>query len=56
MVTHLIGYDAAISDPALASVGGSVNETFHFPADPELLIQRTDNACQVNTGLPYSAL
>lgn len=35
----------AQSDPALAEVGGAVEETFHFPVDPTLLFQRTGYAC-----------
>ncbi len=34
-----------ISDPALAEVGGSVEEAFSFPIDPTLILQRTGFAC-----------
>jgi hypothetical protein len=36
---------AGSSEPALAAVGGSWTEPFVFPADPELLLQRTGFAC-----------
>ncbi len=34
-----------ISEPSLASIGGSWNEPFTFPVDPELIFQRTRFAC-----------
>ncbi|MDX1417731.1 MAG: lysyl oxidase family protein, partial [Candidatus Promineifilaceae bacterium] len=40
------------AEPALAEVGGTWQEPFVFPADPNLLIQRTDNACINEAGFP----
>jgi hypothetical protein len=40
------------SEPALAEVGGVWQEPFIFPADPGLLLQRTDNACVNEGGFP----
>ena len=41
-----------ISEPALAAVGGEWAEPFIFPADPDLLLQRTGNACVNEGGYP----
>ena len=40
------------AEPALADVGGVWNEPFIFPADPNLLLQRTGNACVNEGGYP----
>ncbi len=40
------------AEPALAAVGGIWEEPFIFPADPDLLLQRTDNACVNEGGFP----
>jgi hypothetical protein len=42
----------AQSEPALAEVGGVWQEPFVFPADPNLLLQRTGNACVNEGGFP----
>lgn len=42
----------AVSEPALADVGGVWREPFVFPADPDLLLQRTGNACVNEGGFP----
>lgn len=42
----------AESEPALAAVGGTWNEPFIFPADPDMLRQRTGNACVNEGGFP----
>jgi hypothetical protein len=47
-LTTMILADAdspAKSEPALAQVGGTWDEPFSFPADPELVFQRTRFAC-----------
>ncbi|VAW30518.1 hypothetical protein MNBD_CHLOROFLEXI01-3780 [hydrothermal vent metagenome] len=40
------------AEPALAEVGGIWDEPFVFPADPDLLLQRTSNACVNEGGYP----
>lgn len=35
----------AQTEPNLAKIGGTWDETFNFPTDPELLLQRTGYAC-----------
>ena len=40
------------AEPALAEVGGVWQEPFVFPADPQLLLQRTGNACINEGGFP----
>lgn len=41
-----------LAEPALADVGGVWEEPFVFPADPDLLLQRTGNACVNEGGFP----
>jgi hypothetical protein len=41
-----------LAEPALAEVGGIWLEPFVFPADPDLLLQRTGNACVNEGGFP----
>lgn len=40
------------AEPALAAVGGMWDEPFVFPVDPDLLLQRTGNACINEGGFP----
>lgn len=42
----------ARAEPALAAPGGVWTEPFIFPADPDLLLQRTGNACINEGGFP----
>jgi hypothetical protein len=42
----------AISEPALADVGGAWDEEFVFPVDPTLLLQRTGFACLTEDQFP----
>jgi len=42
----------AEAEPALAKTGGRWDEPFIFPLDPDLLLQRTDNACINEAGFP----
>lgn len=42
----------AVAEPALAAEGGVWNEPFVFPADPDMLLQRTGNACLNEAGFP----
>lgn len=42
----------AAAEPALAEIGGVWEEPFVFPADPDLLLQRTGNACINEGGFP----
>ena len=46
---------AAEAEPALAEVGGQWQEPFILPLDPDLLLQRTDNACINEAGFPPSS-
>jgi hypothetical protein len=41
-----------ISEPALADIGGTWDEPFVFPVDPELLVQRTGYACMDEAEFP----
>ena len=41
-----------LAEPALSDVGGIWEEPFIFPADPDLLLQRTGNACINEGGFP----
>ncbi|MFO7538780.1 MAG: lysyl oxidase family protein, partial [Chloroflexota bacterium] len=45
----------AQSEPALATEGGVWNEPFILPLDPNLLFQRTGNACLNEAGFPPSS-
>lgn len=47
---------AGASDPALAEVGGSWDEPFVFPLDPELLLQRTGYACMDEAEFPPNSV
>jgi hypothetical protein len=40
------------TEPALAEIGGRWDEPFALPLDPDLLLQRTDNACINEAGFP----
>jgi hypothetical protein len=42
----------AIAEPALATVGGTWDEPFHLPIDPELLLQRTGYSCMDEVEFP----
>ncbi len=42
----------AVSEPALGSVGGRWNESFVFPVDPTLILQRTGYACMDEDQFP----
>ncbi len=42
----------AESEPELAEIGDQWEEPFIFPADPDHLLQRTDNACLNEAGFP----
>lgn len=42
----------AEAEPALDETGGRWDEPFIFPLDPDLLLQRTDNACINEAGFP----
>ncbi|HSM56216.1 MAG TPA: lysyl oxidase family protein [Candidatus Sulfomarinibacteraceae bacterium] len=44
------------SEPALAEVGGVWEETFAFPADPDLLLQRTGRGCINDRGFPDNSV
>jgi hypothetical protein len=46
----------AISEPALATLGGSWDEPFVFPVDPELLLQRTGYACMDEAEFPPNSV
>jgi len=46
----------AISEPALAEVGGTWQEDFIFPVDPELLVQRTGFACMDEAEFPPNSV
>jgi hypothetical protein len=45
-----------ITEPALAKVGGTWDEPFIFPVDPELLFQRTGYACMTEVGFPPNSV
>ncbi|KAA3657471.1 MAG: hypothetical protein DWQ04_28065 [Chloroflexi bacterium] len=40
------------AEPTLAEIGGVWDEPFIFPLDPDLLLQRTGNACVNESGFP----
>jgi hypothetical protein len=42
----------AEAEPALANIGGRWQEPFILPLDPDLLLQRTNNACINEAGFP----
>lgn len=46
----------AHSEPALAKPGGSWDEPFIFPVDPELLLQRTGFACMDESEFPPNSV
>jgi hypothetical protein len=46
----------AKSEPALADVGGTWEEPFTFPVDPELLVQRTGYACMDEAEFPPNSV
>lgn len=46
----------AISEPKLGKVGGTWDEPFVFPIDPELLFQRTGYACMDEEDFPYDSV
>lgn len=45
-----------ISEPMLARIGGTWDEPFVFPIDPELLLQRTDYACMDEAEFPFPSV
>lgn len=45
-----------ISEPALGRVGGTWEEPFVFPVDPELLLQRTGYACMDEAEFPPNSV
>lgn len=48
--------EAALADPALATVGGMVDEPFVLPADPESLLERTGYACMNESDFPPNSV
>lgn len=44
------------TEPELAKVGGTWDEPFIFPVDPELLFQRTGYACMDEVGFPLNSV
>jgi hypothetical protein len=46
----------AASEPALTQIGGTWEEPFILPVDPDLLLQRTGNACLNEAGFPPTVL
>lgn len=48
--------EAALADPALGVVGGSVDEPFVLPADPESLLERTGYACMNESDFPPNSV
>lgn len=55
--TLLSGADqAALADPALAEIGGVVEEAFVLPVDPELLLERTGYACMDEEDFPPNSV
>jgi hypothetical protein len=46
----------AASEPALSEIGGTWDEPFVFPVDPELLIQRTGYACMDEAQFPVNSV
>jgi len=58
-LTSMIVTDAdspGTSEPALADVGGTWDEPFTFPVDPELLVQRTGYACMDEAEFPPNSV
>ncbi|HEY0463837.1 MAG TPA: lysyl oxidase family protein, partial [Polyangiaceae bacterium] len=45
-----------ISEPALSQIGGTWQEDFVFPVDPELLVQRTGFACMDEAEFPPNSV
>ena len=45
-----------ISEPALSEIGGTWEEEFVFPVDPELLVQRTGFACMDEAEFPPNSV
>lgn len=45
-----------VSEPALSEVGGTWQEDFVFPVDPELLVQRTGFACMDEAEFPPNSV
>jgi len=45
-----------ISEPTLADIGGTWQEPFVFPVDPELLVQRTGYACMDEADFPPNSV
>lgn len=48
--------EPAIADPALAELGGIVEEAFALPVDPELLLERTGYACMDEEDFPPNSV
>ncbi len=46
----------ALADPLLASAGGTVDEVFSLPVDPELLLERTGYACMDEEDFPPNSV
>lgn len=46
----------AVAEPALAEVGGSWDEPFVFPVDPELFLHRTGYACMDEADFPLNSV
>ena len=46
----------AISEPALGTVGGTWDEPFEFPVDPELMLQRMGYACISESQFPPNSV
>ena len=58
-LTAMILSDAdsvGVSEPALAAVGGTWDEPFTFPLDPELVFQRTRYACLNEGEFPHNSV
>ncbi|HEY3595315.1 MAG TPA: lysyl oxidase family protein [Polyangiaceae bacterium] len=45
-----------MSEPALSTIGGTWDEPFTFPVDPELLVQRTGYACMDEAEFPPNSV
>ncbi len=48
--------EAGLADPALATIGGTVDEPFVLPADPESLLERTGYACMNESDFPPNSV
>lgn len=48
--------EPAIADPALSEIGGTVEEVFTLPVDPELLLERTGYACMDEEDFPPNSV